>query len=819
MEPRPSLQPPPRLIPEHQPIPRPALEPPTQGPSTNPFVVSKNTIGFNKNRLQISMPIDSIGLDTLPNIGQTEKPFNPQYTSTAKGNPFVTRLPISSISYATVKQTTPMSSTVSTTTTTSPSTSPTTTTELTTTTRKSIEKIRFGTQTTQNAASKLEITLNTGEVTTKKSIENYVPTDDREPSGGIFHVQESINPHNFGIVNEDKLPNHHHHHHNYPVYDDKVKQQQDNFKLDNYPEPSADMMPPPPTKYHENLNPTSTEEVMGLNPPPLPTTELITQRPASGVKSSTSSTYSQLDTTTQNGFRSTSRPYRYETIFRGPHDGETTTIRTRTRTRGTTNQPYQPVTRATLKPIPLLEESESNSDLRIQKPPRIYENRRRPDIQPTPSVATASENLVPPQVNDNETQHQKQPNTTRYEGHNRQYTHLNTKYRLPSDILILGTEQSLNEDRSSSSSTTSLPTRRTQILVQKEYETVSSTPISTESATEINTRKYPSVAEIDQFGNSNAPSSRSKTKSPPVILPTRYITNTKTLTVTTTKTTVIRSQGITSTMTLTLTKTSTIVDTITHEITHTLVQPTIVTTSLIGEDKIVATSTVQEVPPYSHYPSFPGQENLSYGDNAEPHPTFHEDEANLDEFIINYDDEITVKKSSKPNHPQNTSKLNENESIFVVMTDQKQPPVININPSIIDQPHRINAMSDSNINEKLNEISDSGDSNNDDVVNRDEDDMTKDVNHVLLGGILIATPPRSDTPKMYSVNECRPDCKASRNELCQKIDGQMKCVCRPGFARMFPDRPCKRKCDLHCISETIEYFFAYLRRLIYLSKF
>lgn len=757
------------------------------------------------------MPIDTIGLDTLPNVGQTEEPFNPQYTSTAKGNPFVTRIPISSATYETVKRgTTPTSFSFSTlptprtttTTTTTPlpsatsdsSTSTTTTSTSTTTTRKSIEKIRFGTQTTQNAISKLEITLNTGEVTTKKPVDNYVPTDDNESSGGIFHVQESINPHNFGIVKEEKLPNRIHHH-NFAVYDEKVKQQQDNFELE-YPEPSVDMMPPPPTNYHENLTPTSTEEVMGLNPPPLPANDVKTQRPVIGTQGSTLPPH-LLNTTTPNGFRSTSRPYRYETIFRGPPDAETTTIRTRTRTRGTTNQPYQPITRGTFRPIPLLDESESNSDLRVQKPPRIYENHRRPDIQPTPSVTTTSENSIPsPQLNDKELENQKQPNTSRHEGHNRQYTHLNTKYRLPSDILILGTEPSLNEDRTSSSSTTTLPTRQTQLLPQREYETISSTPISTERATGTTTQKPPNAYEVEHNGNfnSNAPSSRLKTKSPLVILPTRYITNTKTLTVTTTKTTVIRSQGITSTLTLTLTKTSTIVDTITHEITHTLVQPTIVTSSLMGDDKIVATSTVQEVSPYSHYPSFPGQPTLSYGDKNEPHQTFLEDEANLDEFIINYDDEITVKKSSNPSHPRNASKPNENESIFVVMTDQKQPPVININPSMIDQPHRINAMSDDN-SDQLNEINDTDGSSNDEV-NRDEDDMTKDVNNVLLGGILIASPPRSDTPKMFSANECRPDCKASRNELCQKIEGQMKCVCRPGFARMFPDRPCKRKCTV-----------------------
>lgn len=734
------------------------------------------------------MPVDTAGLDTLPNLGQTEEPFNPQYTSTAKGNPFVTRSPTSS---TTAKQTTPMSSTPSTTKTTTTGTTsslPVTTSEPTTeasSTRKSVEKIRFGTQTTQNGISKLEITLNTGEITTKKPYDNYVTTDDNEPSGGIFHVQESINPHNFAVVNEEKLQNHHHHHHNFGVYDETVKQQQENVELD-YPEPSVDMMPPPPTKYHENLAPTSTEEVMGLHPPPLPTNEVLTSRPGSGIKISTLPPHTQsINTTTQNSFRSTVRPYRYETVFRGPHDTETTTTRPfRTRTRGTTSHPYQPVTRATFKPIPLLDESESNSDLRVQKPPRIYESHRRPDIQPTPSTAVTHNSI--PHVGENDSEHhQKQPNITRNEGHNRQYTHLNTKYRLPSDILILGTEHSVHEDRTSTSSTTTLPTRRTQILTQQEYQTISSTPISTEKTTDTSTISAPNSSENDQSG-----SSRYKTKTPPIILPTKYVTNTKTLTVTTTKTTVIRSQGITTTLTLTLTKTSTIVDTITHEITHTLVQPTILTTSLIADDKIVATSTVQEVPVFSHYPSFPGQDHLNYGDRTETHPTFLEDEANLDEFIINYDDEIKVKKSSKPNHPQNTSKLNENESIFVVMTDQKQPSIININPSMIDKPHRINAMSE---NDKLNEINDVGDSNTEDVVNRDEDDMTKDVNHVLLGGILIATPPRSDTPKMFSVNECRPDCKASRNELCQKIDGQMKCVCRPGFARMFPDRPCKRK--------------------------
>lgn len=63
----------------------------------------------------------------------------------------------------------------------------------------------------------------------------------------------------------------------------------------------------------------------------------------------------------------------------------------------------------------------------------------------------------------------------------------------------------------------------------------------------------------------------------------------------------------------------------------------------------------------------------------------------------------------------------------------------------------------------------------------------KDPN-ILLGGVL--TPP---VAYPGSTTECLPECRPSRNELCIKQEGLMKCVCRPGFARMFPDQPCKRK--------------------------
>uniref|UniRef100_A0A2S2R302 Sperm flagellar membrane protein n=1 Tax=Sipha flava TaxID=143950 RepID=A0A2S2R302_9HEMI len=52
---------------------------------------------------------------------------------------------------------------------------------------------------------------------------------------------------------------------------------------------------------------------------------------------------------------------------------------------------------------------------------------------------------------------------------------------------------------------------------------------------------------------------------------------------------------------------------------------------------------------------------------------------------------------------------------------------------------------------------------------------------VLLSGILTHS----------SDSECRPECKASKNEICQRVENVMRCVCRPGFARIFMDRPCK----------------------------
>ncbi|XP_011310129.1 uncharacterized protein [Fopius arisanus] len=76
-------------------------------------------------------------------------------------------------------------------------------------------------------------------------------------------------------------------------------------------------------------------------------------------------------------------------------------------------------------------------------------------------------------------------------------------------------------------------------------------------------------------------------------------------------------------------------------------------------------------------------------------------------------------------------------------------------------------------------------------VSRDEQDPAgNEIHRVLSGGILGApvVPSVSHAPKPQ---ECKPECRGFKSEMCATVGGNPRCVCRPGFARMFPDRPCK----------------------------
>ncbi|XP_023288060.1 uncharacterized protein LOC105697488 [Orussus abietinus] len=103
----------------------------------------------------------------------------------------------------------------------------------------------------------------------------------------------------------------------------------------------------------------------------------------------------------------------------------------------------------------------------------------------------------------------------------------------------------------------------------------------------------------------------------------------------------------------------------------------------------------------------------------------------------------------------------DNDSIFVVMSDQKPP-----------EPGAEEVEAEYGEEE----------------ASRDEQDPGgNEVHRVLAGGILGAPV----VPLQPVINHCVPECRASKSEVCAEVGSEMRCVCRPGFARMFPDRPCK----------------------------
>ncbi|KPJ19267.1 63 kDa sperm flagellar membrane protein [Papilio machaon] len=229
-----------------------------------------------------------------------------------------------------------------------------------------------------------------------------------------------------------------------------------------------------------------------------------------------------------------------------------------------------------------------------------------------------------------------------------------------------------------------------------------------------------------------------------------YVNLTHTLTVTHTKTSLVsQSEGaVTQTLVVTNTQTSTIVDVVTKI--QTEVQPTTIVETVTKHIPIlqVQPTTVKEVNEVT-------KTKLALDDIS-----MSSEES--DNFIIK--DAETTENIQKIDHDGE----NDNDTFFVVMNKSqnggKSPP---INTEI-----------------------ETGDYD----ITRNEQVNSNGVSQVLFGEILLAGTPYLETSNVHPSGfgkECQPDCKASRNERCQRIDGMMKCICRPGFARMFPDRPCK----------------------------
>ncbi|XP_050671701.1 uncharacterized protein LOC126970075 isoform X1 [Leptidea sinapis] len=231
-----------------------------------------------------------------------------------------------------------------------------------------------------------------------------------------------------------------------------------------------------------------------------------------------------------------------------------------------------------------------------------------------------------------------------------------------------------------------------------------------------------------------------------------YVNLTHTLTVTHTKTSLVsQSEGaVTQTLVLTNTHTSTVVDVVTEV--YTQVQPTTIVETVTKHVPIpqVEATSVQEIT----------STKVSLDDISMS-------SEERDNFIITDTDPT-----------ENIQKIDveeekDNDTFFVVMNKSQnggKPPPINAEIETNDF---------------------------DDGITRNEQVNNNGVAQVLFGEILLAGTPYLETTNVGHPTgagygkECQPDCKASRNERCQRIDGVMKCVCRPGFARMFPDRPCK----------------------------
>ncbi|XP_072946112.1 uncharacterized protein [Epargyreus clarus] len=231
-----------------------------------------------------------------------------------------------------------------------------------------------------------------------------------------------------------------------------------------------------------------------------------------------------------------------------------------------------------------------------------------------------------------------------------------------------------------------------------------------------------------------------------------YVNLTHTLTVTHTETSLVsKSEGaITETLVLTNTQTSTVVDVVTEI--YTQVQPTTIVETVTKHIPIpqVEATPVQEVTTKTIAPL----DDISMSSEE------------ADNFIIK--DTETTENIQKIE----TDGENDNDTFFVVMNKSqnggKSPPI-------------------------TTDI-ETGDYEG---ITRNEQVNSNGVSQVLFGEILLAGTPYLETTNVVNPTgvgygkDCQPDCKASRNERCQRIDGIMKCVCRPGFARMFPDRPCK----------------------------
>lgn len=498
------------------------------------------------------------------------------------------------------------------------------------------------------------------------------------------------------------------------------------------PEPSEEMVPPPKI--------VSDEEVVGMSPPPL----VSTHKPRINLKPviTTENTIFPIDLDLSN----------VPVVYQSTSTEDYTSLKTRRPYkrppfRKTTTPPTEFTTQRKRPSYPsfnftgrnrtsLLKVNETTTSINILPSPTIQ-------TKPSLEVIIGNPDL---DIDDSET------------------SSIATKIDVTSNkpVELSGSEEAILD--SAIESTSVLPDKPTMIFIDG---TKTKTHYSN-FGSEFSTAVHHAGNEIKIVDDPTTTKKVLPTiKDTKVVLPTRYITHTKTSTVTITKTTVVKTLGgPPSTLTILVTKTekSTIVDTVTEF--HTLVKPTSIVETI--------TTTIQNhvsslYPPEvygSQYPSIQVKPTTVNPEAVIPTTLFEDlSDDDLEDFIISETDSPIVEEIDEP--PQQ-----DNESIFVVMTDKNKGSVIKVpNGSYETQ-------------------------------ERDEMISNNEVNNVLLAGILTANHPTPEGPRIPSAihnEKCEPECKASRNELCQKVEGVMRCICRPGFARMFPDRPCNRKWNNFCL--------------------
>lgn len=333
-----------------------------------------------------------------------------------------------------------------------------------------------------------------------------------------------------------------------------------------------------------------------------------------------------------------------------------------------------------------------------------------------------------------------------------------------------------------------------------------------------------------------------------IIIPTKYITNNNAYNETTTETIqrlltptpsiIIRSTTTTSflsttettttfkTLILTHTQINTIIDTVTSI--KTINPITITTTTTLKHSDSLNTNTL-----YSKVNTLPTiKTNTTQEINYLPYPTVEIVSTNITQDSLNHkssDDNIFIIMTNNNKNKKNTilthssHQYQQHHTTQIDNTVPLEQSYDNELKHVVNTHNELKHLDDTNNNDMLL-VYDNDITFDENILNgsNEEDDEESSVklnrgqpfslsdniadnkenapdDHIILGGVLIATPPKSSKKEnilhaLDNVVDCNPQCKSSRNEQCTLVDdNHSMCLCRPGFARMFPDRPCKRK--------------------------